>query len=62
MVVEMDVGSNTGLFVDGKNIANGVSLIALDGDFRKNVTEKRCGCKFASAKEVWLVERYCSLQ
>lgn len=48
------VGSNTGLFVDGKQ-KNGVYLIAVDGDFRKNVTEKRCGCQFAKQKEVWLV-------
>lgn len=48
------VGSNTGLFCRWK-AANGVYLIAMDGDFRKNLTEKRCGCKFASAKEVWLV-------
>ncbi len=47
----MAVGSNTGPFVDGKQ-KNGVYLIAVDGDFRKNVTEKRCGCKFAKQKEI----------
>ncbi len=54
----IDVGSNAGLFfVDGEQRKTGVYLIAVGcgKDFRKNVMEKRCGWKFASAKEVWLV-------